>query len=404
MLKICYNKSSKGNHSNYKGSVLMIKFNKSISIALSALLFSFTLTGCDITGNINTDLTGKDTNDGNAEITQVTTIDNPEIITDPGTDTDPNIDNPNNNDPDYPDDITVFDSRDRLEIYMSFLEGNDKAYMKLLPDYFKSDVVYSYDEIIEGFNAYLKESWGDTMQVQEVDYAIIDCANDGFPELCICITSNNEGGYDELKDYFTIVSFDWGLSFQDQYTTYYRSMGDMNKYGVFHTYGAFGANRGYDSYERVNKYGEHEFIYDISTELQMAEPIISYYNIPSDIELPSDYPTDFEYGKINKYQYGFMEYTSEMYDDKDLEDEYYRHQAYVFTDDYDKIYYPEEKYAKIYEKAGITVTDMDGINELISNRLNVLDISDEEMLTVWEDESVAPEWKVWEDFVHEGQE
>ncbi|MBR6383757.1 MAG: hypothetical protein IKS56_07210 [Lachnospiraceae bacterium] len=378
----------------------MKKFNKTISIALSAMLVTFTLTGCDFMGTVNTDLTLKDENEAVAQISQSTPVNNPDIITDPGTNTNPDINtNPDNTDPYNPDDITVIDDRDPLDIYMSFLEGKDKAYIDLYPDYFEDDVQYEYSEIIDGFNSYLQESWGDdTMKIMEVDYAIIDCGNDGFPELCLRLISNNQNGYDEMNDYFTIVAFDWGLSFQDHYNTYYRSMGEMNKYGIFHTYGSSGANRGYDSYERVNKYGEHEFIYDCSSELSIAEPIINYYSIPSDIDLPADYPTDLDYGKINKYAFGFMEYTMDMYDNKELEDEYYRHHAYLFNDDYGNVYFPEEKYEKIYEKAGLIVTDGDGINELISQRLEELGISEDEMITVWEDETAEPEWEVWEDF------
>ena len=378
----------------------MKKLNKAISICMSAMLASITLTGCDITKTVNSDLTLKDSNNQNAVISQSSNVNNTDVITDPGTDIVPDVTDPVN-----PDDITVIDDRDPMDIYMSFLEGNEKAYIGFFPDYLDDDKKYSYSEIIDGFNEYLSESWGDSsMKVEEVDYAFIDCGNDGFPELCICFTSNNEGGYDEMNDYFTIVSFDRGLSFQDHYNTYYRSMGDMNKYGVFHTYGSSGANRGYDSYERVNKYGEHEFIYDVSSELQIKEPIINYYSIPSDVELPDDYPTDLDYGKINKYAFGFMEYTMDMYDDSELQDEYYRNHAYVFMDDYGDEYFPEEKYAKIYEEAGIIVTDMDGMNELVAERLEELCISEEEMQEVWEDDTVVPDWKVWEDFVHEAQE
>ena len=384
----------------------MKNLNKTISIALSAVLVTFTLTGCDFMGTVNTDLTLKDENEAVAQISQITPVDNPDIITDPETNTNPDINtNPDNTDPYNPDDVTVIDDRDPLDIYMSFLEGNDKAYIDFYPDYFDEEEKYSYDEIIEGYNAYLAESWGEpSMQIKEVDYAIIDCGNDGFPELCVCFTSNNDGGYDEVNDYFIIVAFDWGLSFADHYNTYYRSMGEINKYGVFHNYGAFGANRGYDSYERVNKYGEHEFIYDCSSELSISDAIIPYYNLPSYIELPDDYPTEIDYGKLNRYTFSFMEYTVDMYDDKDLEDEYYRTLAYLFNDDNGNVYFPEEKYAVIYDGAGINVTDGDGIIALINERMDMLGITEEEMLTVDEDASVAPDWKVWEDFVHEAQE
>lgn len=254
---------------------------------------------------------------------------------------------------------------------------------------------------LEEMKAAIEETYLDTYgdfnpkQVVEINYAIIDCGNDGIPELAIRVVGDNSERMDEVDNYYIIKRVDGELRVVDAYEAYYRSWGELNKYGVYHSSGSGGASLMAESYVRVNAQGEHEFIYSAEYELAMGEPMIFGYEIPSDVELPDDYPAFAEsYGNNERGKYSFVEDNLIFVDGSKEYDDYLRQLVYVFHDPDGKQIMPSEENMKLYTQAGLTVTDDNDLDSRIASRLSELGISDEEMKNPSEENGVEPQWKV----------
>lgn len=369
----------------------------------SLLIIVLTLTACDIPFMGTANQSDKDSSKEMAsianippkekepEVIQPEPEDKPEVI-------DPEEKKPNVNEVDPFDKSNVAQATE--EDYMKFLNGEEKAYMMgLYPAYLDPKSPHSYDEFINAINNTLLDSFDyDAMQVAEVDYAFIDCGNDGNPELALMVLSRQYENYDELTEYFIIKKYEDGLKMIDTFHTYYRTEGDLNKYGIFHEYASYSYTTWYESYVAITAEGEHEFIFDVYCEDGLTEPIIYAYDLPNDADLPDDYPepTD-EYGGIFSCDYGFDEYTKEISEDEKLMNEYLKGHVFTFYDENDEVVYPKEEYQKIYDDIGIMVTYWDVVSLLIDARLYLLGIEQDEIPTLYGEDEAYADWKVWWD-------
>jgi len=389
-----------------------MKNNKIIAFIGVTLLSGSLLTGC--LPPIHQAVIGpddKDSNQANASIidTDNSNVDVTPAVTDPVEPDDGNTDNSDNNNPDVsqpePDNNDndnpgfTADYSATEEDYLKFLNDETEAMVSYLyTDYLEFEKVYTYSDMLQAINDAVTEEWGDGRKITEVDYAMIDCGNDGYPEMALFMTIAN-GNYDPLYEYYIFKFYNGNLLIIDSYNAYYRSMGELNIYGVFYTYGSGGANRGYESYQRCNKDGIHEFIYSVSIESDIGEASIVGYQIPSYIDLPEDYPQYHETaGNIICYSYSFEEYSYENDGDDDYYNQYLDQFIYVFTDRQGKIVYPDEEYQKIYDQCGFTITDFEGVNNIIDGRLNELGMEKEELLNSFTEHYVIPNWQVIDTF------
>ena len=389
-----------------------MKNNKIIAFIGVTLLSGSLLTGC--LPPIHQAVIGpddKDNNQANATIVSTDTgnVDVTPAVTDPVEPDDGNTDNSDNNNPDVsqpePDNNDngnpgfTADYSATEEDYLKFLNDETEAMVSYLyTDYLEFEKVYTYSDMLQAINDAVDEDWGDGRKVTEVDYAMIDCGNDGYPEMALFMTIAN-GNYDPLYEYYIFKFYNGNLLIIDSYNAYYRSMGELNIYGVFYTYGSGGANRGYESYQRCNKDGIHEFIYSRSIESDIGEASIVGYQIPSYIDLPEDYPQYHETaGNIICYSYSFEEYSYENDGDDDYYNQYLDQFVYVFTDRQGEIVYPDEEYQKIYDQCGFTITDFEGVNKIIDGRLNELGMEKEELLNSFTENYVIPNWQVIDTF------
>ena len=387
-----------------------MKNNKIIAFIGVTLLSGSLLTGClppihqAVIGPDN-----KDSNQANASIidTDNSNVDVTPAVTDSVEPDDGNTDNSDNNNPDVsqpePDNNDnpgfTADYSATEEDYLKFLNDETEAMVSYLyTDYLEFEKVYTYSDMLQAINDAVTEEWGDGRKITEVDYAMIDCGNDGYPEMALFMSIDN-GNYDPLYEYYIFKFYNGNLLIIDSYNAYYRSMGELNIYGVFYTYGSGGANRGYESYQRCNKDGIHEFIYSVSIESDIGEASIVGYQIPSYIDLPEDYPQYHETaGNIICYSYSFEEYSYENDGDDDYYNQYLDQFIYVFTDRQGKIIYPDEEYQKIYDQCGFTITDFEGVNKIIDERLNELGMEKEELLNSFTEHYVIPNWQVIDTF------
>lgn len=389
---------------------IIMKKYKLIALISVTLLSGSLLTGC--LPPIHQAVIGpddKDSNQANAAIidTDNSNVDVTPAVTDPVEPDDGNTDNSDNNNTDVtqpetdnndnPDFTSDYSATE--EDYLKFLNDETEAMVSYLyTDYLQFEKVYTYSEMLQAINDAVAEEWGDERKITEVDYAMIDCGNDGYPEMALFMSIAN-GNYDPLYEYYIFKFYNGNLLIIDSYNAYYRSMGEINKFGVFYTYGSGGANRGFESYQRCNKDGIHEFIYSCSTENEIGEASIVGYQIPSYIELPEDYPQYHETaGNITCYSYSFEEYSYENDGNDDYYNQYLDQFVYVFTDRQGNVVYPEAEYQKIYDQCGFTITDMDGFNSRLDERLNELGMDKEELLTSLTELDAVPKWNVIDTF------
>ncbi len=284
--------------------------------------------------------------------------------------------------------------------YLKFVQGDVEALVTYLnTDYLMFEEKYTYGDMIGAINANVRENWFEGMQVVETSYAFIDCGNDGVPEMALHVILNDPSGYEQMDEYYIFKYFNDTLCIIDSYYAYYRSMGMLNKYGVYYTYGSSGANMGYQSYERCNKNGIHEFIYSCSSEFEIEEATIPGNQIPSEF-LPDDYPLYHdEYGKINCYTYSFETYDYDNDGDPSIYDNYLKQLVHVFDNRQGEIVFPEQKYMDIYNKAELIVTDWSGLEEIMDERLEKLGISKEEITFPTDGGSDnLPAWNILEEY------
>ena len=283
------------------------------------------------------------------------------------------------------------------EDYLAFIEGNAK--IKAAGDNMfglVKDSEYTLDDVMKSINAAYDEFFGPGYKaIVEVDYAFIDCGNDGVPEMALCVVGDSEERNDEMNDYYIVKKIDGELLVVDYFEAYYRSWGELNKYGVFLGSGSGGASLHINDYKRVNAAGEHEFIYSCETEFAMKEAMLYGVDIPSDIELPEGYPyIPDDTGEIEREKYSFVQSEEIFIDESPELDAYLRQLMYVFHDARGNQIFPSEENQKIYSEAGILITDDATMKQRISDRLSELGISEVEMSSPSESPDAAPGWIV----------
>ena len=256
---------------------------------------------------------------------------------------------------------------------------------------------YTLMEMKRSIEEYYLDTFGDSNRktVVEIDYAIIDCGNDGIPELAILVSGNNAERMDGVDDYYIIKKRGDKLYVVDQYESYYRAWGELNKYGVFFMSGSGGASIMVETYDRVNAEGYHEFIYSAEYEMAMGTPMIYGYELPSDADLPEDYPQFAQdYGTNERVKYSFMPYDYSFQDGSKEYDDYLRKMVYIFHDENGNLLVPSDEYQQLYSDIGVVITDDDNLKQLITERLHELNISEEEMKNPEQNPEVAADWKV----------
>ena len=282
--------------------------------------------------------------------------------------------------------------------YLAFING--EATIKAVKDGMTgltNGSEYTLDDLRDSVNQAYDEGFEPGyMRVVEIDYAFIDCGNDGIPEMALDVNGDNDERTNTMDLYYIVKKIDGVLCVVDQYESYYRSQGELNRYGVYNSYGSGGASLYMTSYSRVNAAGEPEFIYSVEFEAAMPEAIIYGYELPSDANLPDGYPyvQGGDPGSIDRDTYSFAPYDYIMVDGSPEYDAYLRQQVYVFRDVDGNSIYPSDDYMKIYTDAGILVTDDNTAKQMFEARLQELGLPEAELKMPAENPDVTPSWNV----------
>lgn len=223
----------------------------------------------------------------------------------------PDITNPDNNNPE--------NEVDNDAIIDAFINGEGKAkFDHVIAD---EDTYYTLDEMVIARGDVLLNDYFGALESEmtssykvAVNYAYIDCGNDGVRDLGININYVVHPGYEDaydqyLYDDFILMVIDGELKCITMTESYYRSYGEINKYGYVSEGGSGGANLHVFSGRFVNEKGE--IIYDQYCDYYMgyAKPTIHPYSVPEDIreDCPSE---EFNYeaeGYFNTSIYNFKE-------------------------------------------------------------------------------------------------
>ncbi len=265
--------------------------------------------------------------------------------------------------------------------YKSYFDGNSKAFVSYInTDFLVFEKSYSYREMIDEIDEKLPENWHEGTKVGEVNYAIIDCGKDDIPEMVINFDIYGSERNNRLMEYYVLKYINGYLCVVYSFSSYENKYSELNGYGINNSWGSLGDHTDYDRYDRCNGEGIHEFVFSCTTESDLSEAYILASDLPSDVKLKNNYPSDYDYsGEIYCHAFSFEEYDYDNDGDPSLYDNYLRQIVYVFENDDEEIIYPEKKYMDIYNKAGITVTDWDGLNAIVDKRLDELYLTREEL-------------------------
>jgi len=267
----------------------------------------------------------------------------------------------NNRYPVYPD--KVYDNR---SVGTSMLKSSP-FYTNLAPD-----KAVCFSEFLENFCKSHDEFFYSNVKVTDIEYAIIDCGSDDIPELALNIILNS--GYDDINEImvFKLYKDRLSLIFESNYS--YRSYGSLNQYGFYSSGGSAGASSHVEEFEYIDKDGNLEFLYGIDqnfTTFSFYIPDKNKHNtVAEDLGISDQMEIDAYY---------FVPYDSSM----DYS-QWQKHKCfhtfslldeYTSTIDSSSIYEDNSDYMTFWKETGLDLYTQKEIDKMISDRLNVLGVS-----------------------------
>lgn len=275
------------------------------------------------------------------------------------------------------------------EVYMSFLAGDVKATsMKMRNQMLDEGMEYSFGEICDKFIE--NNSTEDNKpSVAKVEYAYIDCGDDGKNELAVCVTFDDSMG--EFLEYMVFKNTDEMLKYVASFETYYRYESTLNQYGYATTVGSSGANAYGGSYFVIDADGNAKLLYTTEVETGLKEAVIPGYCIP-EVFVPKDYPEN-EFADTDRDGLEMEMTTFEDYMGT-AEDDYNRYlQSYFFKFvDYDgNDVDAKEEYQDLYKKARLEVVNGNEWQKKIDNHEKEMGVTEKIK------NAEAPEWVEYKD-------
>ena len=156
-----------------------------------------------------------------------------------------------------------------------------------LSNYYEKD--FSVDELIDAVVGYLKKDWGDEFVIlEEVDYAYIDCGDDGNPELVLHIISPIPD-YESWNEYIVIKNIDGRLETIYTNIAWSRSPMEINEYGYITASGDGGAYNYGDYNSFLDAEGNYYDTYKNHVEIN---PDINEYTDNIETEMSEEESSD----------------------------------------------------------------------------------------------------------------
>ncbi len=123
---------------------------------------------------------------------------------------------------------------------------NDLGYYFSFKNFTKQD--YTLEEIVDTLIAFYKEDWmTDRVSLEKIEYAYIDCGNDGDKELAVVIHTPSEEPLESWEEYLIIKNINGTLQTVYSDVAWTRNIINLNEYGYIDIYGDGGVeNSGWD--------------------------------------------------------------------------------------------------------------------------------------------------------------
>lgn len=249
-------------------------------------------------------------------------------------------------------------------LYEAFLDNDAKVYIgkQFIYGYYDYDndksialldsqKGYSLFEFIERVNECINFDYGN-MELDDVQYAYIDCGKDGEPELALQVGLDGDTwGY--ITHYYVIKKTEGKLQLCSKLETVYRSEEYFkNKYGVIYSGGSIGAAIWSQGYDYINADGERVFLYSADNLYGLGK----------------------YYGGLGSVNDVVMKYADEIDDEWSLTE-------YHFDDSENYLYtvYPEGEplIEKIFHEAGATLYSQKQMDEMILQDMSTKGLSKE---------------------------
>lgn len=284
-------------------------------------------------------------------------------------------------------------AKECLKAYEDFRNGNEVVWL----DYYADDnpiqaPAWSYEELgkhlkarssysFSDFTRGLSEGTADCFNFDAVgpgriSYSIVDCGNDGIPELALQFEQVGETAAD--INYICIIKLiddKLQLVFEHEYG--YRSYAFLNEYGLYTYGGSNGAMSHSIMYSYIDATGFCSFIYGVDDSLSaysLYVPGNSEYLDIADEEGISE--------NIEIEQYYFEYFTPDMDYEKYIKDCAYAY--YPLDDEYNRLEGEQLKaaieggaYDRFWKSTGLTAYTEDAVMKLVDEKLKKLGITDE---------------------------
>ena len=232
-------------------------------------------------------------------------------------------------------------------------------------------------EIVKGLKNYYTET---EYFIDDASYALIDCGDDGEPELAFSITFFSNGDYSEpFEQQLVIKAFGEDLKIVADDYSEYRYSTLITEKGLIVSGGSSSAFSFYQEYSFVNAEGERVFLYSGEYNMGMTDAVIPSYELPEGL-MPEDYEEGWDLdpeGGLEMDVYNFTKLDYDSYDDDSYYDEYLGGNMFVFMGMEGLDIEPDEPYASLYKDAGVKIYTNDEMEKMISDHCKALGCSDE---------------------------
>ncbi len=267
-------------------------------------------------------------------------------------------------------------AKEAVSLYEDFMAGKVTANANTYVD----AGMYTLTGLIDALS--LRESeTGMPDMIFAGSYSIIDCGDDGEPELALALDFGSGYENSPYSTYYIILRRIFGeLTVITCRNSYYRTYTQMNRYGYFFGSGSGGASLSFTDECFVSADGEYFTVYTCETCFGLDEPKISSYLLPDSLSEAVSGTSSYE-GDYYMEAYAFDETLSETYGDIDF-DTYYsaiaRQKVYSFYNmDEDEGITPDKEYIDLCAENGLKIVTDDELKKILEDRYRSLGITEE---------------------------
>lgn len=262
--------------------------------------------------------------------------------------------------------VDVLSTKQRYE---SFLKGEEPLYFnQYMPNgyeaiQFEKTKGYTMSDLL----TVLKDKYIDVDMDMEINYAYLDCGNDGVEELAIRFNGINVEGPEISTQVYVIKEIEGKLECCYYYETWSRSNTDINCYGYVTSNGSNGAsNHGYDA-GYIDADGKWNFIHYTEEEWNIDGLFID--------ETLGEVP---EIAASKQYE-GYIVVTTTRFEEILTDEDFYNMKNYYayYVDGVEGDVYSEGIYKDIFDEAGVKMYRPEEIEAMILEKEASLGITEE---------------------------